>query len=168
MTPERTAAWGLASSGALLAIGFSLLCLGGRTDPAGPLAARSPDVSPEQAVEQAHRAEAYARWVLARASADGETVASAARAVRGALAGMAAHPAFEPGLEARLKGVQMDLSARQREALDRFWISFRRNRALRDWGSARRDLTRILAIASDPRSADGRQARRFLDQLSGR
>ncbi len=169
MTSGRAAVWGLASAGILLAAGFALLASGGRESGGRPDAApRSGDLSPDQAADRARRAETYARWVLSRAAADGETVAAALRAVQGVLAETGDRTPEEKEVAARLKGVRMDLAARRRAALDRLWVSFRRNHALRDWSGARRDLARILRITHDPRDADHRQARRLLDRISAR
>lgn len=166
MTPGKTVPLGLVSAGFFLTVGFLLMFAGrgAREEIRSVFAAGSSG----QAVARAIRAEAYAGWVLARAATDGETVATALRAVQAALTG------FDPGtpedreLAARLKGARLDLVARQRAALDRLWVSCRRNRALRDWSGARLDLARILAIAHDPRDHDYRQARRLLDRIAGK
>lgn len=166
MRTDRLARAGLASAAALLSAGFALLFLG-RGETAPRSVPRSP-VSAEAALDRARRAESYARWVLSRAGSDLTAVAAARRAVRGALADWEAHAAAEPELSARLAGVRLDLEGRYREGLERLWVSYRRNRALRDWRGARRDLSLILSVAPDPRDADHRQARQLLNRLATR
>lgn len=160
----------IAAAGALLAAGL----LAAR--PAPPPVASSPGkvqpplellaASGEERSQWLARAVRYVRWTLDHASEDLDALCAAREVLRRALALCELPSAAGPETVMAVKRLGLEVEGRFQRGLSEAWFSCRKSLALREWAKARSALKSIQRAANDPKSADHRRARLYLEKIA--